>query len=81
MAPSPPMPNDAAGSAALAICESLLVALADLSLISERDACDILEDVATTHREAAASSQSPQLNNAIVVIIERILAGKNSQPH
>jgi hypothetical protein len=38
--------------AALGICESLLLALTDLKVISERDARDLLTDVATTHNEA-----------------------------
>ena len=38
------------GMAALGICESLLLALTDLKIISERDARDLLTDVATTHK-------------------------------
>jgi hypothetical protein len=46
--------NDAAGVAALAICESLLLALRDLKIISEKDVRDLLDDVVTTYGEAAA---------------------------
>ena len=44
---------DADGMAALGICESLLIALTDLKIIGEKDARDLLADVATTHNEAA----------------------------
>ena len=69
--------NDAEGLAALSICESLLVALTDLKIISERDAHDLLSDVATAHNEAATLSQAPEKHRAVVGIMHRILAGKN----
>jgi hypothetical protein len=40
--------DDADGTAALGICESLLLALTDLKIISEHDARDLLTDVVTT---------------------------------
>jgi hypothetical protein len=73
--------SDADGTAALGICESLLVALTDLKIISEQDARDLLTDVATTHDEAAAASQTPERNRAVIEIVERILAGKNGVRH
>ena len=69
--------GDADGTAALGICESLLLALTDLKIISERDARDLLTDVATTHNEAATASQTPERHQAVVEIVQRILAGKN----
>jgi hypothetical protein len=45
--------NEADGMAALGICESLLIALTELKVISEQDARDLLTDVATTHSQAA----------------------------
>lgn len=69
--------NDAEGLAALGICESLLIALTDLKVISEKDARDLLTDVATAHNEAVTASQSPERHQAVVTIIQRILAGKN----
>jgi hypothetical protein len=69
--------HDAEGIAALGICESLLLALTDLKIISEKDARDLLTDVATTHHEAATASQTPQKHQAVVEIVQRILAGKN----
>lgn len=65
------------GVAALGICESLLLALTDLKIVSEQDARDLLTDVLTTHTEAAAISSSPQNHQAVVDLIQRILAGKD----
>ncbi len=73
--------NDANGMAALGICESLLLALTDLKVISEQDARDLLIDVATTHSEAATGSQTPEQHQAVVEIVQRILAGKNGLRH
>ena len=69
--------DDADGTAALGICESLLLALTDLKLISERDARDLLTDVAISHQEAVATSNTPNRHEAVVAIVQRILAGKN----
>jgi hypothetical protein len=69
--------NAAEGMAALGICESLLLALTDLKIITEADARDLLADVVTTHNEAATASLTPGKNLAVVAIVERILAGKN----
>lgn len=73
--------NDADGMAALGICESLLLALTDLKIISEKDARDLLTDVATTHAEAAATSADPANHRAVIEIVRRILTGKNDVPH
>jgi len=70
----------AEGLAALGICESLLIALTDLAVISEKGAHDILTDVATTHGEAAVKSQTPEQHRAVVTIIQRIIDGKNGTP-
>ena len=70
--------HDAEGMAALGICESLLLALTDLKIISEGDAYDLLTDVATTHNEAAAASPAPEKHRAVVEIVQRLLHGKAS---
>jgi hypothetical protein len=73
-----PVPfNAVAGMAALAICKSLLFTLTKLKIISRRDARDLLTDVAATHDEAAAISQTPEKHHAVVDIVQRILACKN----
>jgi hypothetical protein len=67
--------SDVEGLAALGICESLLLALTDLKVISERDARDLLTDVLATHNEAAIISQTPERHREVAVIVQRILAG------
>ena len=76
-----PKLNDVAGYAALAICESLLLALTDLKVLREQDARSLLEDAAAAHNQAADTAHNPALNEAVAAIITRILAGKNSLPH
>jgi hypothetical protein len=73
--------HDADGTAALGICESLLLALIDLKIISQKDVTGVLTDVATTHDEAAAASQTPEKHQAVIAIVRRILAGRNGVPH
>ena len=73
--------DDANGTAALGICESLLLALTDLKIISEQDARDLLTDVATTHDDAAIGSQVEEKHHAVAEIVRRILAGKNGVRH
>ena len=72
---------DAHGIAALGICEALLLALTDANVMSEKDARDVLMDVATTHQEAAEASDTPDRHHAVVAIVQRILAGKNGVRH
>jgi hypothetical protein len=72
---------DAEGLAALGICESLLLELTDLAILSEKGARDILNDVVTTHSEAADQSQAPERHREVVRIIRRILSGENGTPH
>jgi hypothetical protein len=60
--------------AALGICESLLLALTEFKIISEADARDLLMNVAATHSEAAATSQSPEKHQAVIEIVQ-VLAG------
>jgi hypothetical protein len=71
---------EAAGLAALGICESLLLAMADLKLITAQDTHNILTDVMTTNSEAAALSSAPERHLAVVEIIGKILAGRNGTP-
>jgi hypothetical protein len=73
--------HDAEGMAALGICESLLLALTDLKIISEQDARGLLMDVATAHGDAATVSNAPEKHQAIIEIVERILAGTNGVRH
>ena len=70
-----------AGHAALAICESLLLALTDLKVIAEQDSRGLLTDAAAAHREAATGAQGREMHEAVAAVIEHILAGKNSVRH
>jgi hypothetical protein len=69
-----------AGYAALSICESLLIAMRDLRLMTEKDVHDVLLDAATTHRQESRYADNPDLHKKVAVLIERILAGRNSLP-
>ena len=80
MADSAEMNGTAAGLAALAIGESLLLALTDLKIIAEKNAGGVLEDAAAAHRGAGASTQDADSHLEVVAIIERIIAGRNSIP-
>ena len=73
--------NEADGMAALGICESLLIVLTELKVISEQDARDLLTDVATAHSEAADTSKTPERHRAVAAIVRRILDGKDGMRH
>jgi hypothetical protein len=68
---------DADGTAALGICESLLIALTEGKIIAEQDARDLLTDVLTSHQEASVKSTSPEMHHAVIAIMQRILASKD----
>ena len=72
---------DAHGTAALGICESLLLALTEAKIITDKDARDVLTDVVTSHQEAADASDTPEKHHAVVAVVQRILAGKNGVRH
>lgn len=69
--------SDADGTAALGICESLLLVLTDRKIITEKDARDLLTDVVSSHSEAADASPSPKRHRAAAQIVQRILDGKD----
>jgi hypothetical protein len=68
--------NDLNGTAALGICESLLLALVDLNIISGKVLHDVLSDVITTHSSAAELSDEPDKHRAVAEIVKRMLSGK-----
>ena len=78
----PDVPEDQAafGLAALSICESLLVALFDLQIISEREAVGILKDASAAHHNAEGA-KDPKAHATAAAIIDRIIAAKNSIRH
>jgi hypothetical protein len=69
--------SDASGAAALAICESLLLTLIDLKIISAHDLRGLLMDVVATHSAAALVAEVPDQDQAVVEIVKVMLA---SQP-
>ncbi len=69
--------NDIAGTAALSICESLLLALNDRNILPEREILGILKDAAMSH-EQAPPSDNDALNVAVAAMINHIIAGGNS---
>jgi hypothetical protein len=73
--------SNAAGLAALSICESLLLSLTDLKIIESAEAISILQDAAAAHRGASAEAKEPQPHHDAADVIERIIKGKNSVRH
>ncbi|SDY91821.1 hypothetical protein [Citreimonas salinaria] len=69
--------NDIAGTAALAICESLLLALNDHKILPEEEIVGILRDAADAH-ENAPTSKEDGLHTAVAQLINGIIAGGNS---
>lgn len=67
-----------AGTAALSICESLLLALNDLKIIPDKETRGVLEDAAESHRSAMPGSTNPEEHRAVAALIDRIMDGKNS---
>jgi hypothetical protein len=62
------------------ICESLLIALRELKIVSEQETRDLLTDVVAAHKEAAHTARAPEKHQAVVGIVQRILAGKDGVP-
>ena len=74
---SPPLP-DISGTAALAICESLLLALNDRKILQEREILGILRDAAAAHAEDPGDDGHQALHEAVAALINRIIDGGNS---
>jgi hypothetical protein len=78
------MPNkipDVAGTAALSICESLLLALNDRKILPEDDIVGVLRDAAAAHANDPGDDGQTDLHDAVAALITRILAGGNSVRH
>lgn len=69
---------EVAGAAALAICESLLLALNDHKILPEREIVGILKDAAAAHDNAPDNDADIALHKAVTALINGILAGGNS---
>lgn len=72
----------ASGLAALSICESLLVALNELEILTAQDAGGVLKDAASAHHSAAeaGAGANATAHREVAAIIDRIIAGGNSIP-
>jgi hypothetical protein len=70
-------PQDIAGTAALAICESLLLALNDHKILPEREIVGILKDAAAAH-ENTPPGDMHSFHTAVAALINGILDGGNS---
>lgn len=68
--------TDPAGHAALAICESLLLALNDRDILPETEIMGILRDAASAHEQATDGDDA--LHREVVRLIERNIDGGNS---
>lgn len=70
--------KDYAGLAALAICESLLLAMNDHQLLSESDIIGVLTDAANTHENAVGLDDDPETHVGVAALINAIISGGNS---
>lgn len=64
----------ATATAALAVCESLLLALTDLKVIPAKEAADVLCDAAAAHRN---NPDDVALHNQVAAIIEEMAAARS----
>lgn len=73
----------AAGQAALAICESMLLSLIESKVIEQAEVRGILEDAATAHRNAVplVTDGGGAVHEEAAVLIESMLKGGNSVRH
>ena len=71
-------PADVSGTAALAICESLLLALNDRDVLPEKEIMGILRDAAAAHENNPGEDGAADLHAAVAALINSIIAGGNS---
>jgi hypothetical protein len=73
--------SGAAGHAALAICESMLLSLTENKIIDEAEARAILADAAAAHRNAIPLLPDGAAHEQAAALIDKILKGGNSVRH
>jgi hypothetical protein len=73
--------SGAAGHAALAICESMLLSLTENQIIDQAEARAILEDAAAAHRNAIPLLADGAAHDEAAALIETMLKGGNSVRH
>lgn len=73
----PPEPEVTA-AAALAICESLLLALNDRNILPEREIVGILADAAAAHANDPGDDGRQKFHDGVAALINKIIDGGNS---
>jgi hypothetical protein len=73
-----PSTSDVAGLAALAICESLLLALNDRKVLPEDEIMGVLVDAAAAHSNAPAGPAKATVHKAVAALIQKIIDTGNS---
>ena len=73
--------SGAAGHAALAICESMLLSLTENKVIDDAEARAILVDAAAAHRNSIPLVTNGAAHDEAATLIETILKGGNSVRH
>lgn len=73
--------TDVAGLAALAICESPLLALNDRRILPENEIIGFLADAAAGHANAPAHDGMAETHRAVAALIQGIIDGGNSVRH
>ena len=73
--------SGAAGHAALAICESMLLSLTENKIIDQAEARAILEDAAAAHRNSIPLLADGAAHEQAATLIEALLKGGNSVRH
>lgn len=68
----------AAGSAALSICEALLIALVEKGVLSLEEVQAALEDAAAAHQGGEAMGADSQFHHVVVQILERLIVQLNA---
>jgi adenylosuccinate synthase len=66
------------GAAALSICESMLLCLVDLRVLSDVEVLGILEDAAAAHMVPGKTDEQTARGAAVATLIATIAAGNNS---
>ncbi|MEH6830310.1 MAG: hypothetical protein V7661_05650 [Sulfitobacter sp.] len=73
-----PQPNDVSGTAALAICESLLLALNDNGVLPEHEIVGVLKDAAAANQDVPGNEEKTALHTAVTKLINSIIDRGNS---
>ena len=73
--------SGAAGHAALAICESMLLSLTENKIIDQAEARAILADAAAAHRNSISLLADGTAHDESATLIEALLKGGNSVRH